>query len=61
MHSIQTGFNSILVLSELSNVCETAHSEGETSYKGPAATVNADAVLGNGAVIHAGKLIHFLY
>lgn len=44
------------------NVCETEHSERHIGYKMPAtAAANAGAVLGNRMVIHAGKLIHFLY
>lgn len=53
-------FRQTLGPSELSNARETAHSEGDSGYKGPAATAIAGAVLGNRAVIHAGKLIHFL-
>lgn len=56
MHSIEK----TLPPPESSDVRETTHSEGEAGYKGPAAAANAGAVLGKRAVIHAGKLIHFL-
>lgn len=41
-------------------MCETLHSEGDSGYKGAAATAIAWAVLGHGVMIHAGKLIQFL-
>lgn len=41
-------------------MCVKQHTAREkTGHKGPAATANAGAVLGNRVVIHAGKLIHF--